>query len=186
MYGEEWREIENAVFVDWPEYEGEESLEAVALRLIELYEIRAEDVIVGTSLGGMVGCEIARLLKMERIFLIGSARHPDEVRALLKYLSGLSKISPIELVQVFCGKYNVLLLEMFKDSNPQFIRVMSRAIFKWEGLDPTACEVVRLHGRKDKVIPIPEETHLVLDGGHLIVMTHGKESVDYLHGYDGF
>ena len=90
MYGEEWREIENAVFVDWPEYAGEVRLEAVALRLIEQYRMCAEDVIVGTSLGGMVGCEIARLLKMERVFLIGSARQPDEVRSLLKYLSGLA------------------------------------------------------------------------------------------------
>jgi len=186
MYEGSWSEVEGAIFINWPKYEGEVSLEQVAEKLIQEYGISGEDELIGTSLGGMIACEIARLVSAKRVILVGSASAPSEVRTVLKYLSSLANITPIEMVQLLCGKYDAKLLKMFKETDAKFIRMTSKAIFKWSGLDTDQIEAVRIHGKKDKVIVPEGKTDLLIDGGHLIVMTHADECVEYLREHCGF
>ena len=54
---------------------------------------------------------------------------------------------------------------------------MCRAIFTWPGLDTTRLRPLRIHGRRDRVIPPPATADLLLEGGHLIAMTHAAECV---------
>ncbi len=66
---------------------------------------------------------------------------------------------------------------MFSSSDPDFIRNMSKAIFSWEGLNSDV-PVLRIHGKKDAVIPYPPtDVDHTIDGGHLIVMTHPLECI---------
>jgi hypothetical protein len=59
---------------------------------------------------------------------------------------------------------------------------MCAAIFEWEGLGEDVITPLRIHGRSDRVIPLPSHVDLVLDGGHLIAMTHAEECVRFLSG----
>jgi hypothetical protein len=45
-------------FVNWPVYHGEKSYAEVAQRVIDENEITAQDIVGGSSLGGMVACRI--------------------------------------------------------------------------------------------------------------------------------
>ena len=153
MYNEVWQSIAHAQFLDWPPYTGEQTLTQVAHNLIELHQMKRSDAFIGTSLGGMVACEIVKILGSNRVFLIASATDPTEVQSLLKYFSSLANFTPIEMVQALSGKSNALLLDMFNNADPAFIRSMSQAIFKWEGIQKTNIEVVRIHGKKDRIIP---------------------------------
>jgi hypothetical protein len=45
-------------FLNWPEYRGEKTCADVARRVIKENDINADDVVGGSSLGGMVALEI--------------------------------------------------------------------------------------------------------------------------------
>jgi hypothetical protein len=72
---------------------------------------------------------------------------------------------------------------MFGRSQAPFIRAACNAIFDWQGLDESRIAPVRIHGKRDHVIPLPAKVDLVLDGGHLIVMSHADECVGYLKSH---
>jgi pimeloyl-ACP methyl ester carboxylesterase len=175
-----WRSVAGARFLEWPKYNGERSIGAFADRVIREAEISDGATVIGSSFGGIVACEIARKRKLQSLVLIGSAVKPDEVSALLAVLHPLVRLTPIEFVQTAMGKLPSELTEMFSRSEAPFIRAACTAIFEWGGFDEAHITPVRLHGRRDRVIPLPAPVDLALDGGHLIAMSHPDECVGFL------
>ncbi len=167
MYPGKWRSVQEATFIEWPEYRGESSLREVAVRLVEFYEIDDGSEVVGSSLGGMVACEIARLVHLKRLVLIGSAVHP------------IAQVTPFGLLMKAAGKVPAEIAVMFSHSDERFVRAMIAAIFDWKGCLSLE-RPVRIHGRNDMVISAPEDCDLILDAGHLVAMTHATECVEYL------
>lgn len=143
-------------------------------------QIREDDVIVGSSLGGIVGCEIANQMRLRALVLIGSAQSPDEISKLLAVLHPLAALAPLKLVRAATEKLPGELCEMFAASDTNFVRTMCRAVFTWSGLRSERIRPCRLHGRHDRVIPAPADADLLLDGGHLVAMTHASECVSFL------
>lgn len=178
MYGAaEWLGLTDARSIDWPHFEGETTIAAVSERMIEEAGIVDGDVLVGSSLGGMVACEIASRLKLRSLALIGSAIAPSEISRLLATLHPLAPLAPLEFVRRCAGKVPGELAEMFSQADPGFVRAMCLAIFDWPGLDTDRITPVRIHGRHDRVIPPPARVDCLVDGGHLIAMTHPAECV---------
>jgi pimeloyl-ACP methyl ester carboxylesterase len=175
-----WRSLPDARFLDWPVHHDETSIAAIATRVIDEAGILDGDIIIGSSLGGIVGCEIARTVSLKALVLIGSAKDKDEVSGLLTLLHPLARLAPIEFVQMSVGKFPSELTQMFNQSQASFIRAMCAAIFDWPGLDESTTKPVRIHGMHDHVIPIPAKVDLALDGGHLIAMTHPLECVQFI------
>ncbi|MBE0585891.1 MAG: alpha/beta hydrolase [Desulfofustis sp.] len=162
---------------EWPVYNGEETLAAVARRVIDEHGIGREMVVGGASLGGMVALEIAKIAGNGTVILIGSATSPSEVNPVLQKLSHLADYTPIRMFQALAGKINEHhgsdLLAMFERADSRFVTAMCRAIFDWEGRAAYRGTVCRIHGQKDKVIlPPKDDGELITDGGHLISMTH--------------
>ena len=58
--------------------------------------------------------------------------------------------------------------------------VAGSAVLQWEGLPPTSTKIFRIHGRRDLVIPTPPIVDMLLDGGHLISMTHAAECTAFI------
>lgn len=175
-----WQTLPDSRALDWPEHRGETTIAAIATRVIAAAGIRAGDTIIGSSLGGMVGCEIANQLPLRALVLIGSAQAPSEISPLLALLHPLTAVTPLELIRAAAGKLPGELPAMFAGSDAKFIRTMCRAIFQWPGLRATRRHPLRIHGRHDLVIPPPQHVDLLLDGGHLIAMTHAEQCVGYL------
>jgi hypothetical protein len=69
---------------------------------------------------------------------------------------------------------------MFAGSEASFVRAMCAAIFEWEGLGASATKVCRIHGKHDLVIPPPPSADLLLDGGHVISISHAWECVEFI------
>jgi pimeloyl-ACP methyl ester carboxylesterase len=180
MYSGAWRSLPNAVFVDWPEYRGETTIAAVAERVVQQIGIAHGDLVIGSSLGGIVACEIARVRTLKALVLIGSAVNKEEISSLLAVLHPIADFAPLNFIQSAAGKVPGELAEMFRDVQPDFIRAMCRAIFAWKGLENSSVKLIRIHGKRDRVIPLPPKVDLVLDGGHLIAMTHAAECVLHL------
>jgi hypothetical protein len=184
MYSEhkEWEGLVETVFLDWPSYNGEKTFKAVAERLINEHKLTAKDYIGGSSLGGMVAIEIYKMLGNPKVILIGSATDKKEINPLLRKLSPLAEISPLKLIQVFAGKSQHSLLEMFTETESEFIKNMCLAINNWEGYAGPQKDIIRIHGEKDLVIKCPKVCFLIAEGGHLITMTHPMECIGFLTG----
>jgi len=180
MYSQAWHNIPDSKFIDWNGCEAEESLGSVAQRLCDKWSIQNGSIVVGTSLGGMVACEISKIVDLERLVLISSAKNKNEVSSLLSLIHPLIDLAPIKFIQNVVGKYPSDLGRMFSQSNAKFIRAMCKAIFDWDGLDESGISPIRIHGRNDKVIPLPGDTDLIVDGGHLISITHAADCIEFL------
>jgi pimeloyl-ACP methyl ester carboxylesterase len=180
MFIGSWRLIPDAVFIDWPPYQGEQTLAEIALRVVDSCNIPNDSVVIGASLGGMVAGEIAKLRRLRRLVLIGSAIHPKEISTLLTALHPLAKHAPVSLLQMLSTSVPGELADMFARANPEFIRAAIQAISKWDGIDTAQPPPLRIHGKHDRVIPLPDRTDLALNGGHLIAMTHARECCDFV------
>lgn len=177
MYTGPWRELPRCTFLDWPVNLNAATIGEVAAKVIEFAGIPDGATLIGSSLGGIVACEMARLRRVERVVLIGSATKHEEISSVLRVLHPLIDLAPLTFVQRACGKLPGELCSMFSESDADFIRNMCRAIFSWDGLPLGATSVYRIHGRQDLVIPPPEDADVLLEGGHLIAMTHAVECV---------
>ncbi len=183
MYGGPWRELSDSEFHDWPKSKGETSIGELAQRLILEQGIRKGDTVIGTSLGGIVACEIANQIDLEKLVLIGSAVCQEEISRLLKRLHPLIDFAPLQFIRLSAGSLPSDLSGMFSRSDPEFIRNMCKAIFRWEGLK-VGVKLQRIHGKHDRVIPLPEGVSSPIAGGHLIVMTHAAECIAQLVSHD--
>jgi pimeloyl-ACP methyl ester carboxylesterase len=185
MFPSPWDTLPDFIAHDWPPHQDERTLSDVAARLCREYTIRDGDVVVGTSLGGMVACEIAKIRRLEGLYLVGSATRREEVNRWLAAIRPLANLAPIEWIRMTAGRMPSDLARMFSEAEPSFVRRMCQAIFDWEGCDANSVQCVRIHGRHDLVIPPPPQVDLLLDGGHLVAMTHAQACVDYVRSTSG-
>jgi pimeloyl-ACP methyl ester carboxylesterase len=185
MFPPPWNSLPGFVTHNWKSWSGENTLSDMAETLCKNGFINDGDSLIGASLGGMVACEITKLRKIEKLFLVGSASHKDEINCILKALHPLAKIAPIDWLCFSSGKIPHDLTQMFAGANADFIRTMCAAIFDWPGLIQTKTQVYRIHGQNDLVIPPPKFADLFLNGGHLISITHAPACVDFIQNHIG-
>ena len=184
MYSGPWRELPDTLFHDWPHDFPGTTIGELAEAIIAGHGIQSGDTIIGSSLGGMVACEIASCIEAGRLVLIGSALHPREVNGLLNLLSHLIGYAPLEFIQRASGKIPAELSQMFAEGDSQFIRNMCKAVFSWPGLQRSV-PCLRIHGSRDLVIPPPTDVDVRIPGGHLIAMTHPQECVGAIRTWLG-
>ena len=180
MYPSPWSTLPAFVADDWPRYSGEVTLEQIARAFCEKRHVEDGDIVIGSSLGGMIACEITRFRRIPELYLIGSAVHPGEVSGLLSALHPLAKVAPFDLLRFSASSIPTELSQMFVDIEPAFVRAMCAAIFDWKGLAASDTKIFRIHGSRDRVIPPPKIVDLLLDGGHLIAMSHAMDCVEFI------
>ena len=180
MYPSPWETLSDFRAHDWVRHHGEKSLAEVAQSMCTARGIQDGDILIGSSLGGMVACEITKIRTIPRLYLVGSATRKEEVSRLLAALHPLARVAPLDWLRLSAGSIPIELAQMFTTIEASFVRAMCSAIFEWEGLGTTATRVFRIHGRRDLLIPPPEEVHLLLDGGHLISVSHAKDCAEFI------
>ena len=183
MYQGAWLDFNQVTYLDWPPYEGEASLSELAKRVATHYRIKDNDILIGSSMGGMVALEISKLLYLERVVLVGSAIDVSEMNSFLTLLTPFVDFAPIDFFQKLAGRHDSIFQQMFASSDANFMRTMCRAISKWEGYPGNLTNVTRIHGEKDKVIKCPRDCHVIKRGGHLIPITHARECVDIIQRF---
>ena len=66
-------------FIDWPEYSGEKSIEEVAEKIIEIHRPENDKIIGGSSLGGMVAIQVAKMVNIKRVLLVSSTINSSNI-----------------------------------------------------------------------------------------------------------
>lgn len=180
MYSGPWRELSETRFLDWPHVPEPITLAGTAAVLIEKHGIKETDTLAGSSLGGIVALEIARLVQVKEVVLVGSAMTRSEINPFLMALAPLSDITPVSLLQALAGKSAGELGRMFAQVDPAFIRASCKDLMRWPGFEPTETILRRIHGARDHVIRCPDDAKHISEGGHLIAMTHARECVAFV------
>jgi pimeloyl-ACP methyl ester carboxylesterase len=180
MFPAPWRQLPDLVIHDWQPYSGELSIPQLAATIVRTRGIRDGDILIGSSLGGMVAGEITKLLAIPELYLVGSAVGKQELHGLLTVMLPLAQVAPIDWLRFSAGQLPHDLMQMFADADTAFIRSMCKAITHWDGLRATQTEIWRLHGSRDLLILPPPRVDLLLEGGHLIAMTHAEECVSFI------
>lgn len=192
MYGQaDYRHLTWVDFVDWPVYQGEKTIEAVARRVIGEYGITGDAIVGGCSLGGMVAVEIAKILNLRKVILIGSTAHPKAINPMLMKLSGFAHLAKVNHLQWIAGKINRsgdnLFLTMFEKADGRFMKAMCQAVCRWRGIDGYRCDIRRIHGARDRVIEPPSRGATIIPyAGHLLPMTHGKIVARFIEQHTAF
>ena len=185
--------------LEWKEPLPDQSLTSYAKSYLP--EIQGDQIIlIGHSFGGILSLEISKLINIEKIFLISSIRHEDEMPLTFNAISKLklyNLITPNQLAQSvpFWGRFYdytngeemQLAMDMIKRNSKTYLKWAVKTIVNWksEGLK-TQAEIYQIHGKKDKTFPISKisKVDLRIDtGGHFMVFKHGKEISNFIQNH---
>ena len=192
-----WAEIPGSVFPEWAEYQGEASIPAVARLVAEAWHIPDGAILIATSFGGAVACEIAKIRRLRAVFLIASGTGWEDFLTARR-MRFLTRLLPVRRIQRLCREFEGVRrtrfeenaspfrhavldsIDMFGVCQASFYRDMFHALSRWEGRQNVGTRLVRIHGRRDSQVRCPADADLALDGGHLVVFTHARECVDFI------
>src|SRR5689334_3469177 len=146
MYPLPWETLPDFRAHDWVRYQGERSLAEVARAMCNARGVQDGDILVGSSLGGMVASEITKIRRIPRLYLVGSATTKEEISPLLAAIHPLAQVAPLDWLRLSADKIPTELAQMFTTLETSFVRAMCSAIFEWEGLGTSAAKVFRIHG----------------------------------------
>jgi pimeloyl-ACP methyl ester carboxylesterase len=166
-------EFPSLIVPPWIPPEPRESLAHYAVRMAV-----PADVVVGSSFGGMVAVEMARVVHPRAVLLVGSARERPRLARLLAPLAGSARWIPNALVLAMFGPHfrdsRTIAETMLRDTDPDFLSWGVGAIAGWSParLD---VQVKRLHGDRDRLIAVGDADEVVQGAGHLVNLTHPGE-----------
>ncbi len=177
-----------SVFISWIKPHRKETLSSYAGRMAEKIDIKESFSLVGLSFGGMIATEISNQLKVDKTILISSIPTIDQLPVYYKIAGslGLHRVMPISLLKkaarlkrLFARESpedQVILKEMIRDSNVDFIRWAFQAVLTWQNR-AIPSNLFQVHGTKDEILPIKytRPTHVVKNGSHLMVLTRPRE-----------
>lgn len=201
LFDPQRRQFVDLVAPPWLEPLARESLASYAERMSERIRdsvpANSRIVLGGVSFGGMLAAQMAPLLKPDAIVLIGSALHPSEISFKLRTMAFAGKWMPVPpsattriMGRAFIRTLGPMkrehrhFLETMIDAIPfSFLRWAGDAIFGWEGRAKFECRLVRLHGDRDRIIPLPKHglVHVIRGAGHVPSVSHADEVNQHLH-----
>ncbi len=176
------------IHLHWIKPKKNESLEPYAIRLAANIDLDDEFILVGLSMGGMIASEISKKHPPLLTILISSVPSYKQFpfRFKIAYYLKLHKIVPASFLKsgsiikrLFSSDDSadkMILTQVIKDSDPEFIRWALGAILSWKNeIIPT--RLLHIHGTNDHILPIKRTnpTHIISKGGHLMVMSRAKE-----------
>ena len=168
-----------------------DDLPTYAARLAELMEIDSNCIIGGVSFGGMVACEIARIVRPRAVLQIASCRSRSALPSYYTAVEWISRMIPDQLIRMraeassrmlaalesLTSEQEALIRDMSLKVEVPFLRRVGRMIVQWKGAEELPCPVYSIHGAKDLIIPLRHvrADEVIPDGGHLINLTHADQ-----------
>jgi len=182
------------IWIEWPDpipgdWDG--FVEAMRRQIPTDRELRY----VGISFGGLAAIATARALPPAGgVHLIGSLVDQTELRPLFRLLLGVVnwiptllfdlRLMPDFLVRHFFGirdpGHLVLFRAMAARLPAKSVKGLCKLIAAW--VPSEAAEQRRVHGATDRIIRAPTGNVRLVDGGHLISMTHARRIQEWLQG----
>lgn len=150
----------------------------------------SENIIIGSSMGGMVASELSHLIKPEATILISAPSGRHQFPPVLKFFDTLrlhKALTPgavmriSSLADLFMGfktkEQRDLFYDMLKGNGPEFLHFSIDAVLGWQNVSEPYGRYYQIIGSKDKLFKksrIPNAT-IIEGGGHFTAYELGKE-----------
>ena len=181
-------------YLDWITPKAKESLQSYALRLAEGIDTSRAFCLIGLSFGGMLATEISIVLKPQSTILISSVSSKNGLPWYFRLarITGINKLIPAakpdsipRFISSFFGvetKNDALFFhQLMKRTDPHFSKWAIDSILKWDRTESPS-GIIRIHGGKDKVLPIGDGKvdYLIPDGGHFMIFNSAEKISEIL------
>ncbi|HZY83088.1 MAG TPA: alpha/beta hydrolase [Cyclobacteriaceae bacterium] len=178
--------------VSWVPPSKGDTMETYARKLVD--QVNGDNaVLMGVSFGGMVAVEMGKVKPVKKIILISSSVVATELPALYRF-AGKLKIHRLISGRLLKNSHRLmnwvmgaadpvrkkLLADMLRDTDPKFLYWAIDKVVTWKN-ETVPSNVVRIHGSKDRVLPVRKTNYLVDGGGHLIVANRADEVTKYVN-----
>ena len=175
-------------YLDWITPKAKESLQEYALRLAEDIDTSKTFCIIGLSFGGMLATEIASVLEPQRTILISSISskyglpwyyHLAGRIRINKLIPSIKPDSVPRFISSFFGvetkDESLFFNQLMRHTDPHFSKWAIDSILKWNRTESPP-GIVRIHGGKDRVLPIRDAKvdYLINDGGHFMIFNRAE------------
>jgi pimeloyl-ACP methyl ester carboxylesterase len=182
--------------VDWIEPNENDTLSIYAQKIIHQYFIDGNSIVIGTSLGGMIAIEIAKLVRLNKVILISSIKTIHEapwyfklfnILPVYKLLPGRLLANLGFLIKPVFGTMSAqdawLFNDMLKKSSPKFIKWAMSAVLKWNN-EIIPANVHHIVGDKDLVFNYKNigDATVIKGGTHIMVFDKAKQINKLLKG----
>ena len=174
-------------FIEWIPNRKNESIESYAERLSEQI-LHPNPILIGVSFGGMMAIEVARIISVENIIIISSAKGKNELPLIYRIIGNIKfhKLFPYHLMNKptpllfwFFGVRRVadkrLLNSIIRETDASFLKWAINVIVNWKRKSDTK-GVYHIHGQKDRVLPL-RNVHanvIIPKGGHFMLVTESE------------
>lgn len=170
--------------IQWISPKPKEELRVYANRLLNQINQNEEFGLLGVSFGGIVAIEIAKLIQPQKLILISSVETSSQLPK--KYLSigktRILNIIPNSLIKpptpllrfLFGAKEKELLKQIINDTSPDFIKWALNSMIHWSN-EENWMKTIRIHGTRDKLIPLKGKAIKIEDGGHFMIVDKAEE-----------
>lgn len=176
-------DVETTV-IKWIEPKPKEKLQSYVIRLSEQINQEVEFGILGVSFGGIVAIELSKITNPLILFLISSVETSKQLPQNYVYIGKTQVLNliPNQFIKppkpllgfLFGAKNKKLLEQIIKDTKPKFIRWALNEIINWSN-ELNYLDTIRIHGTKDKLIPLKGNAIEVKDGGHFMIVDNAEE-----------
>ena len=161
-----------------------ESMNSYSKRLIEQINQKEKFGILGVSFGGIIAVELSKLIKPEKVIIISSVETDDQLpkRYITIGKTKILNVIPNSLIKpprlllgfLFGAMNKQLLEEIIEDTNATFIRWALNSIINWSNKE-NSVKPIRIHGTKDRLIPLKGKAIEIQNGGHFMIVDKAKE-----------
>jgi pimeloyl-ACP methyl ester carboxylesterase len=187
----------NVRVLEWQPHRNARNLEEYAHIMAEKIDTK-RNVIVGSSMGGMMAVELSRIVKPLSTILLSAPTGRHQFPPLLKAvhrtrLSSLLRPHQIMkaswLADTFMGFRNAeereLFHSMLRSNGPEFIHFSLKAVLGWQNTRPPEGDFIQILGDRDKLFTpkrIPDAMVLA-GGGHFTAFEKAEELSGIINRY---
>jgi pimeloyl-ACP methyl ester carboxylesterase len=191
MYMPQLRVLPNAVILEHQKPLKGETLVQYAKRLTAQVDTSEPFILIGTSLGGIIAIEMARIIHPDKVILISSVKHRGEMpiwmRAmrhlkLHKLLTGknfvrFSNANVQRLTTKRVSSVGRLLMDMHNTADPEFVVWAINEVVNWKGGKDYHKAIVHIHGTRDLLFPHVniKDAVYIKGGSHVMGLTQSQD-----------
>jgi pimeloyl-ACP methyl ester carboxylesterase len=165
-----------------------ESIESYARRMAESI-VEENPIIIGLSFGGMMAIEIAKIISVQQIIIISSAKGKKELPpyfSVCRYIP-FHKILPVRAISLNEKAMLYIFGTRNEEQKKNLINIIHNTvegfnhwaidrIVKWKNTEVPK-NLIHIHGEADKLLPIGyvKADFTIANGGHFMIVNQAKD-----------
>ena len=183
--------------LDWMPHERSNTLQEYAEIIVKRI-ITPNNIIIGSSMGGMVAVELSRIVKPVATVLISAPTGRHEFPAVLKAFDKLGihrRLKPSQLMQLnriastFMGftskEHEQLFYQMLRGNGEDFLHFSVKAVLGWNNTQPPEGPFIQIIGSRDRLFrkTVAHTPYMIQNSGHFLAYENPQAIASVIHAY---